>query len=390
MVMKAEMRSRRQTGMRGGLPSVASLPFGIHQMEQAKDCLVRYGKAYRYHLLEQGAIHCINETEYRQPWYLLAVDSASYSVVLGGGVHLLLSGVCNDLEKVIVQEAKTYIFPHNRYTGGFSSLTRLAMELEIIARLPLVMNTYVILDHSFNQLPIELNHILYEMISYHKDVWGREENNFYQVWLNLIEQTFGVNGYYLKVMQERRIIAVSKLNTSQIIVQDFQRFMEQRGESSSMLHSIDSLSDKALMQCILEPGEYLRPRPSELKEKKTVHRVDIFRHSYKHIVNFMSLENEFRNHQVMTTYFMPSRNAFVQRIEFFADNDIHDILSTVKYYCLPDIPEILQQARADEYAKLSLAHFREKHTEGLMSLVRNASSLEEGNLYKLLLSKQRS
>lgn len=383
---KLGVKERRNA--KSWVPSVIPA-FDVSQIEAVKRCLMKYATEYRDYLLSQDYIYSI-DGEIDNPWYLLAVDSASFSIPLGGGVHLLLSGVCNDLERMIAQDVKTYVFANNMYVDAFATLARLALEFDLIARLPLVMNTYVILDHSFNRIPIELNQILYEMIAYGESLWNKDNDDFYQIWHSLMDATFGPQGNFLKVINEKRIIAVTKENTSRYMLTNFQSFLESKGECAGVIRSIGNLNDKTLMQCILQPGEYLLPQVNHLGEKKTPYRVNIFRHSYNHIIDFVPLEHEFHDCQILSTYFLPKPDTSIQRIEYSEGSDINAILSTLRYYCLPHIPEIIQQARADEYAKFNLQHLNQKHQEKLMKLVGCANNIKEGNLYKLLLSPQRS
>jgi len=362
----------------------------LSELEGINRCLMRHIEAFRDYLGNQGRICELACRPDFTPFYLLATDSASICEKFGGGAHLLISGVCLDLEGVISQELKTYLFPNNSHMDYFCILSRLSVEFDLINNLSLSDRAYIIFDYSFKRLPIEVNHIFYQMLAYRSSLIDTNYDKFYEEWQGLMNRVFGVNGSCLKLLKMGQALAITKENMSRFFTGEFQVFIAGRGESGDVIKYISNLNDRVLMQFILRPGEYINPRSCLLIENDRKRIVNAFRHSYHSFLDLSFLELEFSRRNIYHTYFYPKDATYVQRIEYFDGNKIEDILETVQCYSYPKVPEILQQAKADKYAKLNLMKLNNEYQDNLIKILKKSGQYQEGLFYQILLSKQRS
>jgi len=355
--------------------------FDLSDLQAIGSYLSQYGERFRERLGASGRLRFLGEGGVSHP--IVAVDSASIRENLGGGVHILVAGVGVNLSGVLGRGSKIYRFSNNQAIDAFCSLGRLAVEFDLIARLSRGKD-YIILDNSLKRLPLEVNYIFYSVLRE-----AGHGDNLFESAVDLLQEVFGDGGTCLEALERNRLIAVSKENTSQFMVREFQQFLEALGEPESGVRHLNSLNDKVLLQFILKPGEYLVPTLSAMRERRTPRRSSLFKDRGVEWVSFLPLESCFRKYSIYHTFFLPKPGAFVQRIEYGLGNNIEDVLATIRPYCHPEIPEILHQCKADRYAKAEIHCLKNEYQESLLKLVKGSDSLR-GKFYKILLSKQRS
>ena len=366
--------------------SKKSKPFDLSHFRYATEGIQKHRSIYRESLINTGRIQRIADT--KEHWELTAVDSASLEMPLPGGINLLISGVYSNLNRALLSENKVYQFANGFYKESFMALGRLATELYLLSEAPLILNTYVIFDYSLSGLLIQINNILYDLEKYEQEVTNPSHDRMAQDWRYLWESSFGELGRFHKVMREYRVLGITKEPTSRTMVQSFQKFLVEQGESDSIIQAISTLNDAGLLRSIMEPGEYITPVQSVLWEQDRKYNRGIIR---KHNdTSRKQIEDTYQLNPIMHTYFLPWRGAKVHRIEYNQANQIQNILNTVNYYCNQEVQEVLQQAVADQLAKSNLNALLQQFNNEVSLLVKNSPNLEYSKTYYHLLTAQRS
>jgi hypothetical protein len=220
-----------------------------------------YSTVFRDYLVERGFLQCAHSDA--QGFDLSAVDGASVPVSRGGGTLVAAAAYKSSLNDEKQRGATAVVLlPNNVELEAFATLFRMHLELSLLAPDKLDADRLVILDHSFWGVMQAVSRAL----AAYKLQRGRllegkqnpDTDAMQLAWKALFNDCLGVEGSFLRMMRNKRVISLSKKGVSQYFVNMLLDNVAKNDQKGRITGS--GLNDRALLRHVLEPGEYITPQ----------------------------------------------------------------------------------------------------------------------------------
>lgn len=214
---------------------------------------------FREYLLEQGLILTSQNVE---GFALAAVDGASASEPRGGGALVVAAAYKATLNDETQRGAARVVnLPNTTEIEAFATLLRIHLELSLLAPDKLGTDMLVILDHSFwgmmQQVSRALASYKTQRVQLQQTDRDPDTNAMQRAWKTLFKSSLGLDGSFLRMIKNKRVVSLAKTGVSQYFVNIF---LEAQGANNPNILALGSaLNDRALLRHILRPGEYTRP-----------------------------------------------------------------------------------------------------------------------------------
>lgn len=215
---------------------------------------------FREYLLEQGLIQPSQNAE---GFALAAVDGASASEPRGGGALVVATAYKATLNDETQRGAARVVnLPNTTEIEAFATLLRIHLELSLLAPDKLDTDMLVILDHSFWGMMQQVSRALASYKSQRAQLQQADRdpdvNTMQRAWKSLFQSSLGLDGSFLRMIRNKRVVSLAKTGVSQYFVNIF--LETQAADNLNTLVLGSALNDRALLRHILRPGEYTPPR----------------------------------------------------------------------------------------------------------------------------------
>jgi hypothetical protein len=214
------------------------------------DALVHFIAGYQWRfrevLLERGFIHNVSDLK---GFELSAVDGADAMPSRGGGTLVATAAYKSSMSAQGQRgNARSILLPNDIDLQPFATLLRMHLELLLLARNQLDPDHLVILDHSFWGVMQDIGRALATYKSQRTALFQAKRNpdadRLQQAWKDLFKDCLGLNGSFLRMLQNKRVISLSKKGISQYFIH---LLLETLAQGDQKAHELGSaLNDRAL------------------------------------------------------------------------------------------------------------------------------------------------
>jgi len=346
-----------------------------------------YKSAFREQFLKQGLIQLANEDI--NGFDLAAVDGASAMESHGGGTLVAATAYKSSINDEKQRGASDIVLIPNRTDiESFATLLRMHLELALLAPNKLDEDKLVILDHSFWGVMQAISRALASYKSQRGELLQAKQNPetdaMQLAWRTVFNNCLSLEGSYLQMIRNKRVISLSKKGVSQYFVNFLMKATAINDPKTFMFAS--GLNDRALLRHVLQPGEYTLPyslykieqADSSIKSWKRSRFATSFEKedgpdpftAREYVFDEYGLPRnngqEVRGRRLFVTYYLPHNWSRVYRIEFhepmLANNDapfnptgqgkrFQRILASIRQSVRRETKEPLCQVLADIRAK---------------------------------------
>ncbi len=221
----------------------------------------RYRTSFRDHLLSHGLIQ--SSLSGVEGFDLAAVDGGSAQEPHGGGTLVAATAYKSSMNAEMQRGAtEVVLLPNNTELESLATLLRMHLELSLLAPDKLDADFLVILDHSFWGVMQGVSRALATYKSQRQRLLQANQdldtNVTQQAWHKLFRECLSMDGSFLRMMRNKRVISLSKKGVSQYLVQLLVGTLVQRDPQAQLSASV--INDRAILRHILLPGEYITPR----------------------------------------------------------------------------------------------------------------------------------